>query len=164
VPIAKRCAVAVDLRDDWPAALTAAGFDRTQPTAWLAEGLLPYLPTDAQDRLFQRLTALSAPGSQVAVEAFSLDSAGNPRRRAARRARWTRMRERLGLNVNVGTLTYNETDRADAAQWLADHGWQVHAVTNADEMARRGGPIPQELAEETVTSTLLRARLIAGAN
>lgn len=67
VPTARRHAVAVDLRDDWPAALIAAGFDGTQPTAWLAEGLLPYLPGDAADRLFDMVTALSAPGSQVAV-------------------------------------------------------------------------------------------------
>ncbi|MGH3971360.1 MAG: class I SAM-dependent methyltransferase, partial [Mycobacterium sp.] len=52
-PTATRRAIAVDLRDDWPAALTAAGFDRGQPTAWLAEGLLPYLPGDAQNRLFE---------------------------------------------------------------------------------------------------------------
>ena len=65
--------VAVDLRDDWPAALIAAGFDPAQPTAWLAEGLLPYLPADAQDRLFDLVTALSAAGSRIAVEAFSLD-------------------------------------------------------------------------------------------
>src|SRR6516162_10136576 len=51
-PSAERRPVPVDLRDEWPAALAAAGFDRTQPTAWLAEGLLPYLPSDAQDRLF----------------------------------------------------------------------------------------------------------------
>ena len=57
--------VPVDLRDDWPAALIAAGFDRTQPTAWLAEGLVAYLPSDAQDRLFEMCTALSAPDSQV---------------------------------------------------------------------------------------------------
>src|SRR6185312_7496555 len=42
-PRARRVPVAVDLRDDWPAALIAAGFDPSQPTAWLAEGLLPYL-------------------------------------------------------------------------------------------------------------------------
>jgi len=52
-PKARRVPVAADLRDDWPAALIAAGFDATQPTAWLAEGLLPYLPGDAQDRLFE---------------------------------------------------------------------------------------------------------------
>ncbi|MGH3596705.1 MAG: class I SAM-dependent methyltransferase [Mycobacterium sp.] len=160
-PKATRRPVPVDLRDDWPAALSAAGFDRTQPTASLAEGLLPYLPAEAQDRLFAMLTALSAPGSRVAVEAFSLSSGDNELRRAARRARWDRMRQRLGLDINVEGLTYREADRPDAAQLLAEHGWQVQAVSNADEMARLGRPIPQDLAEETVTSTLLRARLPA---
>ncbi|MGB6208033.1 class I SAM-dependent methyltransferase [Mycobacterium sp.] len=160
-PKATRRTVPVDLRDDWPAALSAAGFDRSQPTAWLAEGLLPYLPAEAQDRLFEMLTELSAPGSQVAVEAFSLGSADPERRRAARRVRFERMRERLGLDINVETLTYQESDRADAAEWLTAHGWQVRAVSNIDEMARLGRPIPADLAEETFTTRLLRAQLAA---
>jgi methyltransferase (TIGR00027 family) len=159
VPRATRYAVAVDLRDDWAPALTNAGFNRTQPTAWLAEGLLPYLPADAQDRLFEMVTALSAPGSRIAVEVFSFD-ANNERRRAAQRARWARM-QRLGLDINVETLTYRDTVRADAAQWLAGHGWQVHTVNNRDEMARLGRPIPQDLVDETVTSTLVQARFVA---
>ncbi|BBZ50081.1 putative S-adenosyl-L-methionine-dependent methyltransferase [Mycobacterium heidelbergense] len=152
VPTADRRPVPVDLRDDWAAALTAAGFDPAQPTAWLAEGLLPYLPGDAQDRLFEMFTALSAPGSQVAVEAFGMNSRGNSQR-------WLRMRERLGLDVNVQALTYHEPDRTDAAQWLADHGWRVDSVDNRDEMARLGRPVPDDLADEAVRSTLLRARL-----
>jgi methyltransferase (TIGR00027 family) len=152
VPTASRRPVPVDLRDDWPAALTAAGFDRTQPTAWLAEGLLPYLPSDAQDRLFEMFTALSAPGSQVAIEAFGMNSRSNSQR-------WLRMRERLGLDVNVQALTYHEPDRTDAAQWLTDHGWRVDAVNNRDEMARLGRPVPDDLDDEAVRSTLLRARL-----
>jgi len=159
VPKGTRRPVAVDLRDDWPAALTTAGLDRTQPTAWLAEGLLPYLPADAQDRLFEMLTGLSAPRSQLAVEVFSFD-ANNERRRAARRARWARMR-RIGLDVNVETLTYRDSNRADAAQSLIDHGWQVNAVNNRDEMARLGRPIPEDLVDEMVTSTLIRARFVA---
>jgi methyltransferase (TIGR00027 family) len=152
VPTARRCPVPVDLRNDWAAALTAAGFDRTQPTAWLAEGLLPYLPSDAQDRLFEMFTALSAPGSQVAVEVFGINSNANAQR-------WLRMRERLGLDVNIQALTYHEPDRSDPAQWLADHGWQVHGVNNHDEMARLGRPVPEDLADEAIRSTLLRARL-----
>ncbi len=159
-PRARRRPVPVDLRDDWPATLSAAGFDPTQPTAWLAEGLLPYLPAEAQDRLFEMLTALSAPGSQVAVEAFSLGSADTERRRAARRERWARMRRGLGLDINVETLTYQETDRADAADWLTAHGWKVHAVDNLDEMARLGRPIPTDLAEEAFRTRLLRAQLV----
>jgi methyltransferase (TIGR00027 family) len=156
---ATRRTVPVDLRDDWPAALSAAGFDRSQPTAWLAEGLLPYLPAEAQDRLFEMLTELSVPRSQVAVEAFSLGSADTERRRAARRVRWERMRQRLGLDINVETLTYQESDRADAVEWLTAHGWHVRAVGNADEMARLGRPIPTDLAEEAFTTRLLRAEL-----
>jgi len=156
-PTARRCPVSVDLRDDWPAALTAAGFDPARPTAWLAEGLLPYLPSDAQDRLFELFTALSAPGSRVAVEVFGMNSRGNTQR-------WVRMRERLGLDVNVQALTYHEPDRSDAAQWLAEHGWQVDAVNNRQEMARLGRPVPEDLADEAVSSTLLRAHLGAPTN
>jgi methyltransferase (TIGR00027 family) len=151
-PTAARRPVPADLRDDWPAALAAAGFDRTQPTAWLAEGLLPYLPSDAADRLFEMFTALSAPGSQVAIEAFGMNSRSNSQR-------WLRMRERLGLDVNVQALTYHEPDRSDAAQWLTEHGWQVNAVNNRDEMARLGRPVPDDLDDEAVRSTLLRACL-----
>ncbi|OBJ08530.1 class I SAM-dependent methyltransferase [Mycobacterium sp. 1465703.0] len=152
VPSAIRHPVPVDLRDDWPATLTAAGFNRAQPTAWLAEGLLPYLPSDAQDRLFEMFTALSAPDSQVAIEMFGMNSRSNSQR-------WLRMRERLGLDVNVQALTYHEPDRSDAAAWLADHGWQVRSVSNRDEMARLGRPVPDDLSDEAVRSTLLRARL-----
>jgi methyltransferase (TIGR00027 family) len=60
--------VPVDLRDDWGAALEAAGFDASLPTAWLAEGLLPYLPPEAETRLFEEVSRLSAVGSRFAVE------------------------------------------------------------------------------------------------
>lgn len=150
VPTADRRPVAVDLRDDWPAALTAAGFDRTRPTAWLAEGLLPYLPSDAQDRLFEMVTALSVPGSQVAIEVFGMNASNNTNR-------WQRMRDRLGLDVNVQALIFHEPDRTDAAEWLTDHGWQVTVVNNRDEMARLGRAVPEDLADEAVRSSLLRA-------
>jgi len=67
-PTADRRTVAMDLRYDWPSALIEEGFDPRQPTAWSAEGLLGYLPPDAQDRLLDTITELSAPGSRVAVE------------------------------------------------------------------------------------------------
>jgi methyltransferase (TIGR00027 family) len=64
-PTATRRTVAIDLREDWPAALQAAGFDNSRPTAWLVEGLLIYLPPEAQDHLFDLITHHSAPGSTV---------------------------------------------------------------------------------------------------
>lgn len=70
-PIASHVSVGIDLRLDWPKALAQAGFDASAPTAWSAEGLLPYLTADAQGLLFDRIQSLSAPGSRVAVEAFT---------------------------------------------------------------------------------------------
>jgi O-methyltransferase involved in polyketide biosynthesis len=70
-----------------------------------------------------------------------------------------RMRERLGLDVNIQALTYPEFDRSNPAQWLADHSWQVHGVNKHEEMARLGRPVPEDLADEAVRGTLLRARL-----
>jgi len=60
---AERRAVGIDLRDDWPVALRDNFLDTTAPTAWIAEGLLPYLPPEAQDRLLDHITALSAPAA-----------------------------------------------------------------------------------------------------
>jgi methyltransferase (TIGR00027 family) len=64
-PLADRRVVAIDLRQDWPAALRQAGFDADRPTASIAEGLLGYLPPDAQDQLLDNITALSAEGFQI---------------------------------------------------------------------------------------------------
>ena len=95
-PTADRRAVGVDLRDDWPAALRDSGFDTDRPTAWIAEGLLGYLPPDAQDRLFDNITTLSASGSRLGTGYVP-----NIRDRIEKRGneiseRW----RRLGLNVN----------------------------------------------------------------
>lgn len=67
-PTAQRRAIGVDLRDDWPTALADAGWSPDQPTAWCAEGLLIYLPAEAQDRLFDTIIGLSAPASMIATE------------------------------------------------------------------------------------------------
>jgi len=156
----RRVPVAVDLRDDWPAALITAGFDPTQPTAWLAEGLLPYLPGDAQDRLFELVTEHSATGSEIAVEAFNLHpSQYSAEKRAVRRERTAQLRERLGLDLDVDTLMYTDDARADAAEWLAGHGWRVDAVPSADEMTRLGRPATEDLVEEAMDSVFVHARL-----
>jgi methyltransferase (TIGR00027 family) len=164
LPKARRVPVAVDLRDDWPAALLAAGFDPAQPTAWLAEGLLPYLPGDAQDRLFDLVTAHSAAGSRIAVEAFNLHPLQySSEKRAVRRERTAQLRERLGLDLDVDTLMYTDDERADAAEWLADHGWRVDAVPSAEEMTRLGRPATEDLTEEAMDSVFVHARLEGGA-
>lgn len=64
-PRCDRRPIAVNLAQDWSAALEAAGFDRTLPTTWLVEGLLQYLEPQFVEPLFGRIDALSAPGSTL---------------------------------------------------------------------------------------------------
>ncbi|MBV8967167.1 MAG: class I SAM-dependent methyltransferase [Mycobacteriaceae bacterium] len=159
VASADRRAVDIDLRDDWASALVSAGFDAARPTAWLAEGLLPYLPADAQDRLFEIVTLLSAVGSRIAVEAFDPYHSRSDEQRAAWRERAERLRQQFALDNDLEALIYQEPHRSDAASWLGEHGWQVAGVDSRQEMARLGRPVPDDLSDAAVASTLLWARL-----
>jgi methyltransferase (TIGR00027 family) len=67
-PRCRRVAIGVDLTDDWPVALTDAGFDSTAPTVWLIEGLLQYLDEREVWTLFDRVNELSAPRSTVCYD------------------------------------------------------------------------------------------------
>jgi methyltransferase (TIGR00027 family) len=143
-PKAPRREVPIDLRFDWPKALREAGFDPSVPTAWLAEGLLMYLPADAQDRLFEQVTELSAAGSRISAETVGIHAAD---RRERMRERFGRLAAQFGIDdtLDVGELTYEDPDRADVAMWLDEHGWQSTAVTSQDEMRRLGRAV--ELAD-----------------
>ncbi len=136
-PTAQRHEVPVDLRQDWPTALRAAGFDPARPTAWLAEGLLMYLPAEAQDRLFEQITELSAPGSRVSAEAVRHH---DEERRRQMRERWEKMADEVGIErtVDIADLTYNDEHRADLTDWLNTHGWTATGTPSADEMRRFG--------------------------
>jgi methyltransferase (TIGR00027 family) len=132
---ATRREVAIDLRHDWPKALREAGFDASVPTAWLAEGLLMYLPADAQDRLFAQITELSAVGSRIAAETAPTQA---EERRQQMKERFEVIKEKFGItdSLDVGELMYNDPDRADVAEWLGAHGWDSTAVQSAAEMRR----------------------------
>jgi methyltransferase (TIGR00027 family) len=136
-PTAERRAVAIDLREDWPAALRANGFDDDQPTAWSAEGLLPYLPPDAQDRLFDNVTALSAPGSQLATEYHPDAGAAVAERTKKLGGQW---REH-GFDVDLSQLFY-PGDRNHVADYLTGHGWQVSTRTRPEVFAGYGREFP----------------------
>lgn len=135
-PIAELRTVGIDLREDWPAALRAAGFDPSAPTAWLAEGLLIYLPAEAQDTLFDTITSLSAPGSTVATEyvpgIFDFD-VEKAREMAAN------MRQQ-GFSLDMPSLIY-PGPRSHVMEYLRGKGWEVSGVPG-DELFRRNGLQP----------------------
>ncbi|AFC50697.1 hypothetical protein OCO_43340 [Mycobacterium intracellulare MOTT-02] len=138
-PTAQRRTISIDLRDDWPAALRDGGFDVTQPTAWSAEGLLPYLPPEAQDRLFDNITALSAPGSRVATEHVPDPDAFSDERLRRISERW----QRFGFDLNAADLFYRG-ERNVVVDYLNGHGWQVSAHAARELYARNGFEFPED--------------------
>jgi methyltransferase (TIGR00027 family) len=150
-PAIRYVPVPVDLRQDWPKALREAGFDPSEPTAWAAEGLLPYLPAAGQDLLFERITDLSAKGSRAAVEAFG---AGffDPEYLADRRERMRRIREEEGVpddTPDVADLWFIE-DRTEVTDWFTGHGWEVSAIDAADLMKRFNRTTDDDTTPRTV--------------
>ena len=137
-PTAERRTVAIDLREDWPAAMRAAGLDPDRPTAWCAEGLLIYLPQEAQDRLFDNIHELSAPGSTVATEFVPGMRDFDPE--SARAAADTF--SRLGLEMDMPSLI-SHGERTSAADYLAAKGWQMTGVPRTELFARYGLPTPE---------------------
>ncbi|MEH3141689.1 MAG: SAM-dependent methyltransferase [Mycobacterium kyogaense] len=137
-PSAQRVAIGVDLRDDWPQALRDNGFDATQPSAWIAEGLLIYLPPDAQDRLLDNIGELSAPGSVLATE--HMDT-------GAMTAEWakefTERSRRRGSTIDLSELLY-VGERTPAGDHLARAGWQISVLANADAYAAHGFTPPTD--------------------
>ncbi|HTY33154.1 class I SAM-dependent methyltransferase [Mycobacterium sp.] len=117
-PTADVRAVPIDLRHDWPSALRRAGFDTARPAAWAAEGLLGFLPADAQDRLLDNVTELSADGSQLVAEVF-LNSGANLEALNAATRKW----QENGLDVELQNLGF-PGDRNDVAAYLEGRGWR----------------------------------------
>lgn len=154
-PSAVRRTVAIDLRDDWAAALQEAGFDPQAPAAWSAEGLLVYLPDAAQDALFDNVTALSAPGSRLAFE-FVPDTAIFADERW--RAHHDRMSE-LGFEIDFNDLVYHGS-RSHIVDHLNQRGWQTSTRTVAELHAANGFTYPDDdvaaaFADVTYTSAVL---------
>ncbi|MFL6123884.1 SAM-dependent methyltransferase [Actinophytocola sp.] len=138
-PTADRRVAAVDLRDDWPTALRTVGFDPGQPTAWSAEGLLSYLPPEAQDRLLDTITELSAPGSRVATESRPNPQPGDEDKTKERLDRISERWRAQGFDTDMTRLRYFG-ERNEAAPYLTDRGWTLNEISVRDLLAANDLP------------------------
>jgi methyltransferase (TIGR00027 family) len=155
-PTAQLVNVPIDLRQDWPKALRDAGFDASLPCVWSAEGLVRYLPAQAQDLLFERIHSLSVAGSWVAsnVPSQGFTDADRVRRQ---REDMQRMRAAAAKLVNteitdLDDLWYPE-ERTPVDGWLREHGWDVSTATFDELMARYGREVPDG-TEDAMPPTL----------
>lgn len=137
MPTSRVVGVPADLREDWPAALRQHGFDAAQPTAWVAEGLLHYLPARTHDLLFERVHALSRAASRFALNAPSDDgrpaAAGPP-----------------------GTGTPGAKGQwcaGDISGWLDQRGWETGAVSLENLLSHYGRTVPGNQVMPTVFIT-----------
>lgn len=140
-PTSEWRAVGIDLRDDWPTALRASSFDIDQPTAWIAEGLLMYLPPEAQNRLLDNITVLSVPGSRIATEQLPDMSTFTDDRSRAWRQRW----RQYGLDIDGAELVW-DGERSDVGEYLGSNGWQVSIHTAHELYGANGFEFPGDEA------------------
>jgi methyltransferase (TIGR00027 family) len=160
-PTANLRTVAVDLRNDWPKALRDAGFDRTKPTAWIAEGLFGYLPPEAQDRLLDHVTVLSAEGSRLACETIpDMPDVDRERAREMMRRATDRWREH-GFELEFADLGY-EGERNDVAAYLQNLGWRSVGTAMSDLLADNGlAAIPRHHDTVSMADTVYYTSLLS---
>jgi methyltransferase (TIGR00027 family) len=139
-PTATLHAVGIDLRRNWTRQLLLAGFDTKVPTAWIAEGLLGYLPPEAQDRLFDEITRLSAPGSRIATDWLpDMEALTNDRIRA-----FSASQRAKGLDIaDPSELSYMG-ERNSVVEYLHQRGWHTSTVTAEDEFVANGLAFPSD--------------------
>jgi methyltransferase (TIGR00027 family) len=143
-PTAELHPVGIDLRCDWPAALRQCGFDPNNATAWIAEGLLiGYLPGEDQERLLDDITALSAPGSELAVDHLPSSAESLAPQMAAITEQW----KAYGFDSDIGNLTY-AGEHGDVDTFLSRRGWDVTGYSLADLFVGSGlgAPGPESLS------------------
>lgn len=153
-PTTDRRAVAIDLRNDWPTALAEAGFDKSQPTAWIAEGLLGYLPPEAQDRLLDNISELSADGSRLATEAIP-DASGVDEEKVRETMRKATDKWRAhGFDLDFDELGY-QGERNDVAVYMDGLGWRSVGRPMSQLLVENGlPPVPESSDSVSLGDTI----------
>ena len=137
-PTATYVALPIDLREDWPTALRSNGFQEQLPTGWSIEGLLPYLPPDAQTAVFEHIAALSALGSSLVVDAYRPEFYGED----ALRASFDQMDKAARSEPSADDRIYSQEmfftgERADVAEMVD----RTRLDRDLGAIRRRDGPL-----------------------
>lgn len=109
-PACERVPISTNLVENWPSDLLSGGFDPAQPSAWLLEGFLFYIPTSAIIHMLEEVTAFSVPGSRLGFDIVNCLTLTSPITKA-----WIEMQAREGAPW-IGALDEPET-------LLAELGW-----------------------------------------
>nr|WP_083472759.1 SAM-dependent methyltransferase [Kibdelosporangium phytohabitans] len=134
-PRADRRVVPADLCAEWAGLLD--GFRPGEPTTWLAEGLLLYLPADAERRLIETVDRLSASGSTIAYEVKPVRDVPLVRDHPI----YTSTMAQTGVDL---LALFDRGQRPDSAAALRALGWTARIHTPFDFSRQYGrGPLPE---------------------
>jgi methyltransferase (TIGR00027 family) len=129
--------IAADLRGDWAGALISAGFDATAPSAWLAEGLLLYLPSAAERRLIDTVDRLTVGGSVLAFEV----KLGRESPEVRDNPVYTATKRQIGVDL---LALFDGEPRPDSVGDLTSRDWSTASRTPFDFTRQHGrGPQPE---------------------
>ncbi|GAC1589910.1 MAG: SAM-dependent methyltransferase [Acidimicrobiales bacterium] len=143
-PTCERIVVATDLREDWVEKLLAAGYDRSEPAVWLAEGLLFYLPEASVRSLLDITASLSARGSALGTDTMSAVMLASEERKP-----WVELYRECGAPFVFGT--------DEPAELLASHGW-VPTVYSSRSIAEGFGRVwPTPVAQGLPPGSIITA-------
>ena len=124
-PACERRTVAADLASDWGPVLRDAGLDAGAPVAWLAEGVLFYLPEDVIAHVLATVTSLSAPWSRLAFDIVNHALLAFPYTKA-----W------LDMQAAAGAPWIGAMD--DPAATLEPMGWAATLAQPGEPVANHG--------------------------
>ncbi|RFU86796.1 SAM-dependent methyltransferase [Streptomyces triticagri] len=131
-PAVERRPVKADLTSTWLPDLEAAGFDRTQPTLWIAEALTFFLTDEQAAGLLQLLASASAPGSRLSFDILGKTLLRNPFNR--------RFLQKL---ADDGTPWIFGSDRPE--EFVGANGWTVTDVKEPGQAGAGEGRWPYEV-------------------
>jgi methyltransferase (TIGR00027 family) len=164
-PTAHLVNVPIDLRQDWPKALQEAGFDASRPAVWSAEGLVRYLPAQAQDLLFERIHSLSAEGSRLASNVPGTGFTDPDRVRRERED--VRRMQAVIAEVVDAEITHDDDlwypeERTPVDRWLGERGWDVATAKVSELLARYGRSVAQHTVDSMPPNLYVSAQRRAG--
>jgi len=129
-PACRRRAVEADLTASWKEVLVGAGLNVQEPSGWLLEGFLFYLPGEVVTRVLDEVSSLAAPGSWLGFDIINSAMLTSPLTRG-----WVEMQARSGAPW-IGTLD-------DPEGFLAARGWQATLTqAGADDANHGRWPFP----------------------
>ena len=123
--VCDRRIIPVDLTGLWQEQLMRSSFDPAQPSGWLLEGFLFYLPSESIVRLLDELNSLAAPGSWLGFDVINSAMLTAPLTR-----QWVEMQANSGA-AWIGVLD-------DPQGFLAGRGWRADLTQAGQPDANHG--------------------------